>query len=79
MMGTRLLAVSGMVLAVSSIVLGPEFWGYQTGVLMLQAGIMALGIGLFLRINSRPLMDGFDLLDDIESSRETGHPLWAHH
>ncbi len=67
MMRTRLVAVSGMVLAVSSIVLGPEFWGYQTGVLMLQVGIIALGLGFFLRINSRSAILVLDFLDDIES------------
>jgi len=67
MLGTRIAATSGMALVVSSIVLGPQFWGYQAGVLLLQAGILTLGFGLFLRINSRPSMiDPLLLLDDIE-------------
>lgn len=45
------MAVSGTLLTLSSLILGAEFWGYQTGVLMLQAGILALGLGLFLRFN----------------------------
>jgi hypothetical protein len=67
MLETRIAATSGMVLTVSSILLGPQFWGYQAGVLILQAGILALGIGLFLRINPRPRVIGpLVLLDDIE-------------
>ena len=67
MLGARIAATSGMVLAVSSILLGQQFWGYQAGVLMLQAGILALGLGLFFRINPRPRMiDPLLLLDDIE-------------
>ncbi len=67
MLGTRIAATSGIVLAVSSILLGPQFWGYQAGVLMLQAGVLALGLGLFLRINPRPRMTNpLLLLDDIE-------------
>ena len=69
MLGTRIAATSGMVLAVSSILLGPQFWGYQAGVLMLQAGILALGLGLFLRINPQPRMtDPLLFLEDIEFS-----------
>jgi len=67
MLGTRIAATSGMALVVSSILLGPQFWGYQAGALMLQAGILALGLGLFLRINPQPRMiDPLLLLDDIE-------------
>jgi len=67
MLETRIAATSGMVLVVSSILLGPQFWGYQAGVLILQTGILALGLGLFLRINPRPRMiDPLHLLDDIE-------------
>ena len=67
MLGTRIAATSGMILVMSAILLGPQFWGYQAGVLMLQAGILTLGLGLFLRINPRPSMiDPLLLLDDIE-------------
>ncbi len=67
MLGTRIAATSGMILVMSAILLGPQFWGYQAGVLMLQAGILTLGLGLFLRINPRPRMiDPLHLLDDIE-------------
>ncbi len=67
MLETRIAATSGMVLVVSSILLGPQFWGYQAGVLVLQMGILALGLGLFLRINPRPRMiDRLLFLDDIE-------------
>ncbi len=67
MLETRIAATSGMVLVVSSILLGPQFWGYQAGVLILQTGILALGLGLFLRINPRPRMiDQLLFLDDIE-------------
>ena len=40
-----------MILTLSSLVLGADFWGYQTGVLLLQAGILALGLGFFLKFN----------------------------
>ncbi len=43
--------MSGLILTLSSLVLGADFWGYQTGVLMLQAGIIGLGLGLFLKFN----------------------------
>jgi len=80
MMGTRLVAMSGMVLTVSSILLGPQFFGYQIGVLMLQAGVMALGLGLFLRLNPRAgVLDALVFLDDIESGRDARRELWAYH
>ncbi len=81
MLATRIAATSGMVLVVSSILLGPQFWGYQAGVLMLQAGILTLGLGLFLRINPRPSMiDPLLLLDDIEIPlANVSHELWAYH
>jgi len=66
MLGTRIVATTGMVLAVASIVLGPQFWGYQTGVLLLQAGVLALGLGMFWRLNLRPRIEAMLLLDDVE-------------
>ncbi len=48
---TKLFATAGVFLALSSLLLGADFWGYQTGVLMLQAGLLALGLGLFLKLN----------------------------
>jgi len=64
---TRLAATLGLLLTISSILLGPQFWGYQAGVLMLQAGILALGLGLFLKITPRDrTIDPLHLLDDIE-------------
>ena len=66
MFGIKLVATLGMLLTLVSL-LGPEFWGYQTGVLLLQTGILSLGIGLFLRINEHQRrVDTLHLLDDIE-------------
>ena len=66
MLGTRIVATFGMVLAVASIVLGPQFWGYQAGVLMLQIGVLSLGVGMFWRLNLRPRIESILLLDDVE-------------
>ena len=67
MLETRLAATIGLLLTVSSILLGPQFWGYDTGVLMLQTGVLALGLGLFLRINQPArTTDAILYLDDIE-------------
>ena len=67
MIGTRLVATSGMLLTLLSLLLGPEFWGYQNGVLMLQIGVLALGLGLFLKINENQVETSpLHLLDDIE-------------
>ena len=67
MLGTRIVATTGVILAVASIVLGPQFWGYQTGVLMLQVGVLALGLGMFWRLNLRPRIEEVLLLDDVEA------------
>jgi len=67
MLETRLVGTSGMLLTLVSLVLGPEFWGYQTGIILLQTGILALGLGLFLKINKQPRASGLlQVLDDIE-------------
>ncbi len=66
MIETRIAATCGMVLALASIVLGPQFWGYEAGVLILQAGVMILGVGLFWRISLEPKIESMFLLDDIE-------------
>ena len=67
MLETRLAATIGLLLTISSILLGPQFWGYDTGVLMLQTGILALGLGLFLKINQPArVINAIPSLDDIE-------------
>jgi hypothetical protein len=53
MFGVKLVATGGMLLTLSSLLLGPEFWGYQTGVFLLQTGVLALGLGLFLKLNMK--------------------------
>jgi len=67
MLETRLAATIGLLLTISSILLGPQFWGYDTGVLMLQTGILALGLGLFLKINQPArVINAIPSIDDIE-------------
>lgn len=67
MIETRVSATLGLLLTISSILLGPQFWGYETGVLVLQTGILTLGLGLFMRINRQPRMiDAITFLEDIE-------------
>ncbi len=67
MLETKLVATPGVLLTLVSLVLGPDFWGYQTGVVLLQTGVLALGLGLFLKINKQPeAVDLLQVLDDIE-------------
>ena len=68
MLCTKLSGTSGMILTLSSILLGPGFWGYQTGVALLQAGILALGLELFFKLGSSQsrTMESMYLLDDME-------------
>lgn len=69
---TRLFATSGVFLSLSSLLLGAQFWGYQTGVLMLQTGILMLGLGLFLKLNSElPQSNLLSQLDDLEAWAST--------
>ena len=72
MHSAKLLAVSGTILTLSSLLLGAGFWGYQTGVLLLQAGILALGLGLFLRLDKEPKESSpLPQLYNLESSSPT--------
>ena len=49
---TKLLAFVGLLLTLSSLLLGVRFWGYQRAVILLQTGGLALALGLFFRITS---------------------------
>ena len=70
MIETRVAATLGLLLTISSILLGPQFWGYGTGVLMLQTGVLLLGLGLFLRVNhTARVLDAILFLDDVEAWR----------
>jgi len=72
MHSAKLLAVSGTILTLSSLLLGAGFWGYQTGVILLQAGILALGLGLFLRLDKESKESSpRSQLYDLESSSPT--------
>ena len=76
MLGTKVVATSGMLLTLLSLLLGPEFWGYQNGVIMLQIGVLALGLGLFLKINENQVETGpLHLLDDIEVRHQQSPPV----
>lgn len=67
MLRTKLLSTSGMLLILGSILLGTHFWAYQTRVIMLQAGILAMGLSLFFRLDNRQTYpDPMGQLDDIE-------------
>lgn len=50
MLKTKLLAVAGLFLTLSSLFLGVRFWGYERAVLVMQAGGFALSLGLFFRL-----------------------------
>lgn len=50
MLRTKLLAASGLVLSLSSLLLGTEYWGYQRAVILLQAGGLSLVLGMFFRL-----------------------------
>ncbi len=50
MLRTKVLSFSGLVLTLSSLLLGSHGLGYETAVLMLQVGGLALILALFFRI-----------------------------
>lgn len=50
MLRTKVLSLSGLVLTVSSLLLGSHGLGYERAVLMLQVGGLALVLALFFRI-----------------------------
>ena len=65
MLRTKLLAVLGLLLTLSSLLLGVRFWGYPRAVLMLQTGGFALALGLFFRIAGSRDREGEDKSDPI--------------
>lgn len=73
MLKTKLLAAVGLILTLSSLLLGARFWGYERAVIVMQAGGFALALGLFYRITSsqRPeptrRRSGLSELYDMES------------
>jgi hypothetical protein len=50
MLRTKLLAASGLLLSLSSLLLGTRYWGYQRAVILLQAGGLSLVLGMFFRL-----------------------------
>ncbi len=44
------MAASGLLLTLSSLLLGTRYWGYQRAVQMLQAGGLLLVLGMFYRL-----------------------------
>jgi hypothetical protein len=68
MLRTKVLAISGLILSFSSILSGSKFWGYQRNVALLQAGVLALGFGLFFRLSAGDRRERLlDHLYDLES------------
>ncbi len=45
-----MLAASGLLLTLSSLLLGTRYWGYQRAVVLLQAGGLSLVLGMFFRL-----------------------------
>ncbi len=50
MLRTKVLAASGLLLTLSSLLLGTRYWGYPRAVVMLQAGGLSLVLGMFYRV-----------------------------
>lgn len=50
MLKTKLLAFSGLLLTLSSLLLGPQYWGYQKAIFLMQGGGFAFALGLFFRL-----------------------------
>lgn len=73
MLRTKLLAVSGLLLTLSSLLLGTRYWGYQRAVVLLQAGGLSLVLGMFFRLSgsrgdtSEGLLGSITNLYDMES------------
>ncbi len=75
MLRTKLLAVSGLLLTLSSLLFGSRYWGYQRAVLMLQAGGFALVLGMFFRLagtgggnRESPIAHLYDLESNLDQS-----------
>jgi len=60
MLRTKLFGTAGTLLVLSSLLLGSSFWSFQTRLLMLQAGILAMGLGFYFR-----LTDGYARADPL--------------
>ncbi len=69
MLKTKLLALSGLLLTLGSLLLGPGYWGYQKAVLLMQGGGLAFAFGLFFRLTGSEdqRMNPLSLLYDMES------------
>lgn len=70
MLRTKVLSVSGLVLTLTSLLMGSGVLGYQRAVIMMQVGGLALVLGLFFRLTkNEPRAHGAPLagLYDLES------------
>ncbi len=68
MLRTKVLSFSGLVLTLSSLLLGSHGLGYETAVLMLQVGGLALILALFFRLWGT---------NDASNRLDSGGPLYA--
>jgi uncharacterized membrane protein len=67
MLKTKILALLGLALTVSSLLLGSRILGYQRAVFSLQLGGLFLVLGGFFRLyDNHPLKDALAALYDLE-------------
>ncbi len=73
MLKTKLLALSGLILTLGSLLLGPRYWGYQRAILLMQGGGFAFALGLFFRLTGgrEERLNPLSLLYDMESGFRT--------
>jgi hypothetical protein len=67
MLRTKLFGTAGTFLVLSSLLLGTQFWSFQTRLLMIQAGILAMGLGFYFRLTEGLAQDPLAELYDIET------------
>jgi hypothetical protein len=67
MLRTKLFGTAGTLLVLSSLLSGNIFWSFQTRLLMLQAGILAVGLGFYFRLTDGLSQDPLAELYDIET------------
>lgn len=66
---TKIIAVLGLALTLSSLILGPRTLGYQKAVFSLQLGGLFLVLGGFFRLyDKHPLQEALAKLYDLEDS-----------
>jgi len=69
MLKTKIVALLGLVLTLSSLLLGSRILGYQRAVLSLQLGGIFLVLGGFFRLfDNHPLQDALAGLYDLEAT-----------